>query len=164
MPNRSKTLGKRFEERVAKRLAKLWGVPPRCITRTLTSGTYAHDFGDIQFRCNLNPRLVIECKRDTSLTVERLMKKIPEGWISQLDQDLSKAKARIGIFYSGVIVWGVKYKQPWVITAEEYLSGSWFDYFDYARAKLPHIITAQGFYMFLFDDFFRDASHIAFEK
>jgi len=150
----NKRLGKKFEERVAKKIAEIWGVPERCITRTVASGTYAHDYGDIQFRCGieLNPPLVVECKRDTSLHLETLFNRIPPKWITQLEDELRKAEEKTGKIHNGVIVWGKPRFPIWVITN--------FHFFEqglgYVIEGKPHIKTKEGFYMFQIEDFFSE--------
>ena len=149
---RNKQLGKRFEERVARKIAEIWGVPERCITRTVASGTYAYDFGDIQFRCGiqLNPPLVIECKRDTSLYLETLFNRVPPKWLKQLGEELRKAENKTGVPHNGVIIWGKPKFPMWVITD--------FHYFEQGLSRVieakPHIRTVEGFYMFKLEDFF----------
>ena len=158
MANRNKEKGKKFEERVAKHLARVWGVPQRCITRTLTSGTYAHDYGDIQFRCGIDIPLVVECKRSTSQSLEKLIYKIPPKWVWQLEDELKKAKDKTGRVFAGVIVWSKPYKPLWVITRRDFfppITEPDFD-LDYIALKIPHIVNAEGFYIFPFEEFFRE--------
>lgn len=152
-PNKEK--GKRFETRVAKTIAEIWGLPDECVHRTLASGSFTYTFGDIEFKCGQKPNLVIECKRDAKQTLEKLFFSIPRKWIAQLEREVKKAEKITGRKHFGIVVWGKPHGKMWVITEE-----SLFPFVE--ELFIPKIKTSEWFYIFPLEDFLLETKSIFF--
>ena len=85
-----KAKGKRFEDTIAKKIAKTLGLDKQSCHRASTSGTSSWDFGDIYVK---DLPIVVECKFqeewDLRLFIPKF-NKILKNWLEQLDQSAQK--------------------------------------------------------------------------
>jgi len=92
MANKNKEKGKYLEEYVAKKFQEQFNLDKRDVHRAQASGVFTTEYGDIYFRKHA---IIIECKNQQDVQVQRLFPKITKviyKYFDQLLKDHNKFK------------------------------------------------------------------------